>query len=102
MLHIEATIFRNPITGKEKNGFRIWDEYSHYYQDNWGSSPVIAFPVTNLNLLQKIIVLHLENDGPLNSENPIKQLLEQMVFEEWPVEINGTEYSFQEVQHLFP
>jgi len=92
---IQTTEFKNVPSGEVTKGFRIYDDYGCYYDNNWES-----IPEDDIEILEMVIDTH--DPRCRGVDDPIRDMLKFIKEEEKGVNINGEWYDWDTIKELFP
>jgi len=86
---LKRTIFVDVIGEKKTFGFRIYDDYGHEYNDTIYNDKN-DFPEDDLKFLEDVIA---------NSDDQIREILENVYDNSLGMMIDGTWYDWDEISH---
>lgn len=96
-VYLTSTIFTNKVTGETSEGFRIYDDYSCHYNNQYGEYGINGkLPDDDLDLLSEVIRLSKEGEYT-DFSNFIYTTLDDM---DLSIEINGNNYSYEDYKDL--
>ena len=86
-VHIEPCEFKDTRTGKVTRGVRVFDDAGQTYDNSWDD-----IPDDDMEVLRRVI----------DTDDYVVELLRYVVINHKEVYIGPWEYSWDEIQHLFP